>query len=71
MWSSTLVLEIYKGANSKRSELIEKYISLSGMKFLTVDEHRELLRDAGYSDIQVTAEPAKCWICCTGKKPTA
>lgn len=64
-----MVAEIYKQANSRKSEFLEKHISLSGMKLLTIDEHRELFANAGYSDIQVAAEPGKTWICCTGRKP--
>ncbi|HKT49292.1 MAG TPA: class I SAM-dependent methyltransferase [Candidatus Angelobacter sp.] len=64
-----IVAEIYKQGNSRKSEFVEKHIALSGMKLLTVDEHRELFANAGYLDIQVTAEPSKTWICCTGRKP--
>jgi SAM-dependent methyltransferase len=64
-----IVAEIYKQAKSRKSELVEKYLPLSGMKLLTIDEHRELFVDAGYSDIQVRAEPSKSWICCSGRKP--
>jgi hypothetical protein len=39
------------------------------MALLSVDEHRELFGNAGYSDIQVIAEPSKGWICGIGRKP--
>jgi len=64
-----IVAEIYRNSKSKSSEMLEKYASLSGMKYLTSDEHRELFDRAGYSDIQVTTAPEKGWICCTGRKP--
>jgi len=64
-----IVAEIYKQGNSRKSELIEKHLPFSGMKLLTIDEHRALFSDAGYADIQVMAEPSKSWICCTGRKP--
>ena len=64
-----IVAEIYRNSRSKTAEMLEKYASLSGMKYLTCDEHRELFTQAGYSDIEVTTAPEKGWICCTGRKP--
>ena len=64
-----IIAEVYKGANSMSSKLAEKYSSRTGMTLLSVDEHRELLVNAGFSDVQITAEPDKAWICCIGKKP--
>jgi ubiquinone/menaquinone biosynthesis C-methylase UbiE len=63
-----LIAEIYKGANTMAAKLAEKYASRTGMTLLSVDEHRELFANAGYSDVQVTAEPDKAWICGTGRK---
>lgn len=62
-----IVAEIFRNSRSKTAEMLEKYASLSGMKYLTSDEHRQLF--AGYSDIQVTTAPEKGWICCIGRKP--
>ena len=39
-----------------------------GKDVLSVEEHRELFTDAGYSDVQVITEPSKGWICCIGSK---
>jgi hypothetical protein len=39
------------------------------MKMLSVDEHRELFTNAGYSDVLVIEEKSKGWICGIGKKP--
>ena len=39
------------------------------MKFLTIEEHREHLANAGYSDIQITDDPHKGWLCAIGRKP--
>jgi len=64
-----LIAEIYKGAHRMGAKLIETYAELAGMKLLTVDGHRQLFSDTGYSDVQVTEERRKGWICCTGKKP--
>jgi ubiquinone/menaquinone biosynthesis C-methylase UbiE len=63
-----IIAEIYKGAETKTAQLAEKYISRSGMKFLSVDEHRDLFAHAGYCDVQVVTEPVKGWICGIGKK---
>lgn len=39
------------------------------MLLLTVDQHRELFADTGYSGTQIDADPSKGWICATGRKP--
>ncbi|MGB6901343.1 MAG: class I SAM-dependent methyltransferase [Acidobacteriaceae bacterium] len=67
--TAIVIAEIYKGANTAVSKLAEKYSSKSGMKLLTVDEHRELLENAGFRDVRVTVEASKGWICATGQKP--
>lgn len=67
--TAILIAEIYKGAQTAMSRLAEKYSHKSGMTLLTVDEHRQLLENAGFSDIQVEAEASKGWICAMGKKP--
>jgi ubiquinone/menaquinone biosynthesis C-methylase UbiE len=64
-----IIAEIYKGAQTATAKLAEKYLPLSGMALLSVDEHRELFANTGYSDIQVITEPRKGWICGIGKKP--
>ena len=63
-----IIAEVYKGANTRTARLVEKYLPLTGMKLLSVDEHRELFANAGYSEIQITVEPAKGWICGIGTK---
>jgi ubiquinone/menaquinone biosynthesis C-methylase UbiE len=63
-----IIAEIYKGANTATAKLAEKYLPLSGMALLSVNEHRELFAKAGYSDIQIIDEPGKGWICGIGKK---
>jgi ubiquinone/menaquinone biosynthesis C-methylase UbiE len=65
-----IVAEIYKGANTTTAKLAEKYLPLSGMTLLSVDEHRELFANAGYVDVQIIAEPNKGWICGIGRKPS-
>jgi ubiquinone/menaquinone biosynthesis C-methylase UbiE len=63
-----IIAEIYKGANTTTAKLAEKYLPLSGMALLSVNEHRELFANAGYSDIRIIDEPGKGWICGIGKK---
>lgn len=64
-----LIAEIYRGANTLAARLAEKYADRSPIKLLSVDEHRELLRNAGFTDVQVVEERAKGWICAMGRKP--
>jgi ubiquinone/menaquinone biosynthesis C-methylase UbiE len=63
------IAEIYKGANTMAAKLVEKYASRTGMALLSVDEHRELFTNAGYSKVQVIEERNKGWICGIGRKP--
>jgi ubiquinone/menaquinone biosynthesis C-methylase UbiE len=65
-----VIAEVYKGAKTKTAKLAEKYLPLSGMKFLSVNEHRELFANGGYSDVQVIEESGKGWICGIGRKPS-
>lgn len=64
-----VIAEVYKGANTTVSKLAEQFASRTGMKLLSVDEHRELFTQAGYADVQIIEEPAKGWICGLGIKP--
>lgn len=66
-----IIAEIYKGANTTTARLAEKYIAKTGMKFLSVEEHRDLFTEAGYSDIRIIEQSNKGWICGVGKKPVA
>jgi ubiquinone/menaquinone biosynthesis C-methylase UbiE len=64
-----IVAEVYKGANTMTSRLAEKYAGRTGMRLLTVDEHRHLFTDNGYIELQVIEEDSKGWICGMGRKP--
>jgi len=66
-----LIAEIYKGANTLAAKLIEKHAAQTGMTLLTVDEHREILTNAGYANVRVIEERAKGWICAIGARPKA
>lgn len=63
-----VIAEIYKGANSTTAKLAEKYLHSSGMALLSVDEHRELLARAGFSQVHISTQPDKGWICCIADK---
>ena len=66
-----LIAEIYKGASTTAARLVEKYAEQSGMALLSVDEHRALFINAGYSDVQIIEKRDKGWICGIGRKPIA
>jgi ubiquinone/menaquinone biosynthesis C-methylase UbiE len=63
-----MIAEVYKGAETFTSKAVERYAEKTGMALLSVEEHRKLFMDAGYSDVQVVTEPSKGWICCIGSK---
>ena len=64
-----LIAEIYKGASTAVAKMIEKHAPLTGMTLLTVEEHRHLCTNAGYTDVQAIEERSKGWICAIGLKP--
>jgi SAM-dependent methyltransferase len=63
-----LIAEVYKGANTLASRLCEKSAPISGIKMLTLDEHRDLLASAGFADIRIDALAAKGWVTAQGRK---
>lgn len=63
-----IIAEVYRGADTTMARLAEKYLPMTGMKLLSSDQHRGLLADTGYTDVQVTVEPGKGWIFASGKK---
>jgi SAM-dependent methyltransferase len=66
--SLMLIAEVYKGANALASRLCEAAAPMTGMKMLTVDEHRDQLASAGFADVRIDALPAKGWITAQGRK---
>lgn len=66
-----LIAEIYKGANTTAAKLAEKYASRTGLRLLSVQEHRELCENAGYEEVRVMEKRDKGWICTSGCKPPA
>ena len=63
-----LIAEVYRGAKAFNSKAAEKYSEKTGMALLSVEEHREYLTNAAYSDVQIVTDPGKGWICCIGRK---
>ncbi len=64
-----LIAEVYKGGKMEAGRLAGKSFSFTDMTILSVDEHRELFTNTGFSDVQVLEQCDKGWICCIGRKP--
>jgi ubiquinone/menaquinone biosynthesis C-methylase UbiE len=65
-----IIAEVYKGAPTRVSRLAEKYARRTGMTLLSADEHRQVLTNAGYVEVQLIEGNKKAWICGTGRKPS-
>jgi len=66
-----IIAEAYKGG--KYDRLLQRLEALQrrgimNYAHLTVDEHRELLSKAGFSDVRVFEEYDKGWLCVTGRR---
>ena len=64
-----IIAEGYKGG-PRYQKLAEKFVELTNMAFLSVNEQSELFSMAGYSDVEMFEEYDKGWICGIGKKPS-
>ena len=62
-----LIAETYKGQTL--DALLAPAMKLIGARYLTIDQHKELLTEAGFSGVAIDVERRKGWICCTGTKP--
>jgi ubiquinone/menaquinone biosynthesis C-methylase UbiE len=63
-----IIAESYKGGRfDKLQQLVMKPL---GSSHLSVDDHREMLRAAGFSDVQVFEDYKKGWMCATGRAPS-
>lgn len=60
--------EVYRGAPTMMAKLVEKNIPVTGMRFLTPNEHRQMLVDAGFAEVQVAVDAARGWIFAGGTK---
>ncbi|HEY6345551.1 MAG TPA: class I SAM-dependent methyltransferase, partial [Bryobacteraceae bacterium] len=64
--SLVIIAEAYRG---RRFDWLWQFaMKLIGGAYLTPDEHRDLFAKAGYAEAQVFLEPAKGWMCATGRK---
>jgi SAM-dependent methyltransferase len=65
-----IIAETYRG---RRNDWLYRptMTLVLGATYLTPDQHRQLLVDAGYDDVRVFEEKAKGWICAVGVKPDA
>ena len=63
-----IIAEVYKGANTAMAKLCEQQAPRTGMTLLTVDEHRDLLTHAGFSDVRLIVDEHKGWISAIGKR---
>ncbi|HEY2848398.1 MAG TPA: class I SAM-dependent methyltransferase [Gemmatimonadaceae bacterium] len=64
-----IVAEVYRGRSM--AWLYGPAMGLLRAKYLTVDEHRALLANAGFVDVSVITEKARGWICALGRKAPA
>ena len=65
-----LIAEAYKGGKHDRMlRALERVQKIMSYAHLTVDEHRQLLSEAGYSDVIVIEQYDKGWICASGRRP--
>lgn len=61
-----IIAEAYRGRRFDLLYLLA--MKLVGGAYLSSDDHRALLVKAGHAGAQVFLEPAKGWICATGRK---
>lgn len=66
-----IIAEAYKGGKYDKvlQRLVEEMKTMT-YAHLSVNEHRDLFSNAGYSDVQVFEEHDKGWICGIGRKPS-
>jgi ubiquinone/menaquinone biosynthesis C-methylase UbiE len=67
--TALIVAEVYKGATTRMAKLVEQYAPKTGIKLLSIEEHRDLLVNAGYTEVQIIEDANRGWLCGLGKKP--
>jgi SAM-dependent methyltransferase len=65
--SLVLIAETYRGQLGWIFLVLP--MRLLGAKYLTVDQHREAFTAAGFTDVSVSVEKRKGWVCAMGWKP--
>lgn len=63
-----IVAEVYKGAATRVAKLVELHAPRTGIRLLTVAEHRDLLVNAGYTEVQIIEDTNRGWLCGIGNK---
>lgn len=63
-----IVAETYRG--SVLSLLVWPVMKLLRARYLTVDQHRDAFAAAGFTEVAVSVDRAKGWICAVGHRPT-
>ena len=61
-----LIAEFYNGG--KHAKYADRLARLTGMASLTLAEHEEIFRKAGFTEIRLIEERARGWICGVGVK---
>jgi SAM-dependent methyltransferase len=62
-----VIAETYKGR--RFDTLYQPAMKLLRATYLTLEEHRSLLLQAGYAEVEVFEERGKGWICTVGRRP--
>ena len=63
-----VIAETYKGGRYDKIKWPVMWMLRSS--HLSVDDHRQLLSTTGYTDVQISEEQRKGWICAIGVKPS-
>ena len=63
-----IIAEMYSGG--KHAKYISALSKVMTMAFLTVDQHKALFADAGFTDVQTDEEKSRGWICAIAGKPS-
>lgn len=61
--------ESYRGG--RNDWILGPVMRMLGSPGLSVDDHRALFRDAGYTEVEINEECDKGWICAMGRKSSA
>lgn len=64
-----IIAETYRGRRA--NAIYQPAMKLLGAKYLTVDEHREMLESSGFERVEVATEESKGWICALGVRPVS
>jgi ubiquinone/menaquinone biosynthesis C-methylase UbiE len=65
-----LIAEAYRGSKyDKRLQRFAELLNSAHLAYLSVAEHRALLAEVGYSDVEVFEDYDKGWVCAVGCRP--